>query len=360
MELEAQLASVPSADVAETAADTAAAAATGLDGEKSKGSDDEEEEEKDIEEDEDEDEVGPSSCEEEEDAEEAGDAALWEDEDGSVGGVRRVRVLVRVVEPPLWMKEERARGGERKSPFPSTALVHVTVVADAEDSGEGEEEGRLGGGGKRRSRRVKLQSQRPLGLEINGGEKRVLLKGERRKVHAKDAEAAVTVQLGGNVDVQLLLPSSSSSPSGEELQSQQPLSLSALLKDAKEWRRLARRAPLSSAFSSSSSSSSSSSAFPFSSSSSSPSLHTYQTNQTTAFYSWLASLDTVAWEEGNVALSPEIQEEEREGGKVFVAHLVFPVATGALYVGGYQIRHPAFLRRHKAAVVAENEIMMLR
>lgn len=198
----------------------------------------------------------------------------------------------------------------------------------------------------RRSRRVKLQSQRPLGLEVNGGEKRVLLKGERRKVHAKDAEAAVAVKLGGNVDVQLLLPRCSS-PSAEKIPSQQSLSLSSLLSDAKEWCRQARRVPFSSAF-------------PPSSSSSSPSLHTHQIKQTTAFYSWLASLDTVAWEEGNVALSPQIQEEDHEGGKVFVAHLVFPVSTGALYVGGYRVRHPAFLRRHKAAVAAEDEVMMLR
>jgi len=182
-----------------------------------------------------------------------------------------------------------------------------------------------------------------LGLEVNGGEKRVLLKGERQKVQAKSAEGAVALKLGGKVEVQLLLPSSflSSSSSG-----QQPLSLSTLLQDAKEWCREARRGT----FTPSSSSSSSSSSF----------LHTYQTQQMNAYYSWLASLGTVVWEEGNVALSPQVQEEEHEGGKVYLAHLLFPVGTGALYVAGHRVRHPGFLRRHKAEVVAEDEVMMLR
>lgn len=79
-----------------------------------------------------------------------------------------------------------------------------------------------------------------------------------------------------------------------------------------------------------------------------------------AYYGWVGPLDLVAWEQGNVVLSPQVVEEERESGKVYIAHLLLPAGTGALYVAGHQIRHPAFVKHKPAGVVGEDEVMMLQ
>ncbi|TFJ84809.1 hypothetical protein NSK_003841 [Nannochloropsis salina CCMP1776] len=278
----------------------------------------------------------------------AGDDALWEDTDERAR-LRRLRLLLRVVRAPdilggseVGDHSEEGAGG----PW-APSLVHVTVIADVEDRVLGEEDRGAHGGAKRRSRRVKLQSQRPVGLEINGGERRVFLQGERQKVRAGSFEAAVALRLGGQVEVQLIVPlaprsdvSSTSisvpnTPALGNIRSRECPVLTPMFQEAKEWCKGSQRADLD---------------MP------SASRWTWgrrgcQPGTAADFYHWLAGLNLAIWEEGDVAFSPSIREEEREGGNVYVAQLVFPVGKGALYVGGHQVHHTALLQKHKAEVV---------
>lgn len=280
----------------------------------------------------------------------AGDDALWEDSDERAR-LRRLRLLLRVVRAPDILGGSEGGGhSEEGAAGPwAPSLMHVTVIADVEDRVLGEEDRGAHGGAKRRSRRVKLQSQRPVGLEINGGERRLILQGERQKVRAGSLEAAVALRLGGQVEVQLIVPlaprsdfSSTSisvpnTPALENIRYRECPVLAPLFHEAKEWCKGSQRADLDM-----------------------PSAFRWtwgrrgcQPGTAADFYHWLAGLNLAIWEEGDVAFSPSIREEEREGGNVYVAQLVFPVGKGALYVGGHQVHHTALLQKHKAEIVVE-------